>query len=56
LGSQAWKLTYLANNTGLNAGSFIGGNDVALMAVPEPDAALLFGGLGMLALLRRRRA
>jgi len=56
LGSQAWKLTYLANNTGLNAGAFTGGNDVALMAIPEPSAALVVGGLGMLALLRRRRA
>ncbi|MEY3895003.1 MAG: hypothetical protein RLZZ214_522 [Verrucomicrobiota bacterium] len=56
LGSQAWKLTYLANNTGLNAGTFTSGNDVALMAIPEPNAAMLVGGLGMLALLRRRRA
>ena len=55
LGGQAWTLTYLANNTGLNTGSFTGGNDVALMAVPEPGAALL-GGLGLLCLLRRRRA
>lgn len=55
LGGQDWSLTYLANNTGLNTGTFTGGNDVALMAVPEPAAAL-FGGLGMLCLLRRRRA
>jgi trimeric autotransporter adhesin len=34
------------------------GNDVNLVwtAVPEPDAAMLVGGLGVLALLRRRRA
>ena len=46
-----WKISYTANSVG---GTFLGGNDVALMAVPEPGAALL-GSLGMLALLRRRR-
>jgi hypothetical protein len=41
-------------NSGTN--QFTGGNDVALMAaVPEPRAALI-GGLGLLALLRRRRS
>lgn len=28
---------------------------VTIIAVPEPDVAMLLGGLGMLALLRRRR-
>jgi autotransporter-associated beta strand protein len=46
-----WKISYTADSVG---GTFLGGNDVALMAVPEPGAALL-GSLGMLALLRRRR-
>ena len=50
-GSQWFKIGY-SGDTGSN--SFTGGNDVVLMAVPEPGAALL-GGLGMLALLRRRR-
>ena len=50
---QRFVLTYQANGEGA---SFTGGNDVALMAVPEPAAALsLAGGWGLL-LLRRRRA
>jgi autotransporter-associated beta strand protein len=49
-----WKISYQANYTGSNTGTFTGGNDIALMAIPEPRAALL-GGLGMLMLLRRRR-
>ena len=51
-GGFDWKISYTADSTG---NTFTGGNDDALMAVPEPGAALL-GGLGMLALLRRRRA
>jgi autotransporter-associated beta strand protein len=50
-GEQKWSIHYNADST---TSSFTGGNDVALMAIPEPRAALL-GGLGMLALLRRRR-
>jgi autotransporter-associated beta strand protein len=50
-----WQISYVGNNTGIGTGSFTGGNDIVLMAVPEPRAALL-GGLGMLLLLRRRRA
>jgi len=49
-----WQISY----TGRSAdNTFTGGNDVVLMAtaIPEPRAALL-GGLGMLILLRRRRA
>jgi len=48
-----WKISYTANFTG-STNSFTGGNDIALMAIPEPKAALL-GGLGILLLLRRRR-
>jgi autotransporter-associated beta strand protein len=52
-GGFDWQISYIADSTG---NSFTGGNDIALMAIPEPSAALL-GGLGiMLALLRRRRA
>ncbi len=51
-GGFDWKISYNADSTG---NTFTGGNDIALMAVPEVSSALL-GGLGMLALLRRRRA
>ena len=54
-GGFDWNISYTANNTGVGTGTFTGGNDIALTAVPEPRAALL-GGLGLLALLRRRRA
>jgi autotransporter-associated beta strand protein len=50
-GLQEFKISYFANAEGIP--SFTGGNDVALMAVPEPAAAML-GGLGLLMLLRRR--
>jgi hypothetical protein len=52
VGGQDYQITYQANFE--TTPSFTGGNDVALLAVPEPAAALL-GGLGMLGLLRRRR-
>ena len=54
LDGQDFMISYFGNNTGGGAGSFTGGNDVVLMAVPEPASALL-GSLGVLALLRRRR-
>jgi fibronectin-binding autotransporter adhesin len=50
-GGFDWQISYIGNSGG---NTFIGGNDIVLMAVPEPRAALL-GGIGMLMLLRRRR-
>ena len=50
-GGFDWRISYSADASG---SSFLGGNDIALVAVPEPGSILL-GGLGMLALLRRRR-
>lgn len=54
LGGRDWLISYKAD-FGSNAFSTLTGNDVALMAVPEPSAALI-GGVGVLLLLRRRRA
>ena len=51
-GGFDWKISYVANS---GSSSFTGGNDIALMAIPEPNVAALVGGLGILALLRRRR-
>jgi autotransporter-associated beta strand protein len=55
LGGYQWQVSYTANYAGANTGAFTGGNDIALMAVPEPTAALL-SCLSLLPLLRRRRA
>jgi autotransporter-associated beta strand protein len=52
LGGQDFKISYFGDS-GTN--SFIGGNDVVLMAIPEPSATLLVGGLGFFVMLRRRR-
>ncbi len=52
-GTQKYQISYFGNAEAATP-TFTGGNDVALMAIPEPSAALL-GGLGLLALLRRRR-
>jgi fibronectin-binding autotransporter adhesin len=50
-GGFDWMISYTANSV---TNAFTGGNDVALMAIPEPSVAVL-GGLGLLGCLRRRR-
>jgi autotransporter-associated beta strand protein len=52
--SLSWTITYLADFEG---SAFTGGNDLAIKVIPEPTTlAMLLGGVGMLALLRRRRS
>ena len=53
LGSQMYQISYTAD---FATQSMTGGNDIALMAVPEPGTGLmLLSGLGMLLLARRSR-
>lgn len=53
-GGQAWQISYTGDS---DAGLFTGGNDLVLMAVPEPQALMLLGA-GAMAFIgfRRRRA
>ena len=51
-GGLSWQISYLADSAG---NTFTGGNDIALMAIPEPNVAALIGGFGLLGLLHRRR-
>lgn len=57
LGGNEWLFNYNDSSGGSNfSGDQIGAtNFVTMTVVPEPNAAMLVGGLGMLALLRRRR-
>ncbi len=52
-GGQQFEISYTADSAG---GSFAGGNDVALRAIPEPASGLLALAGGTLLGLRRRRA
>jgi fibronectin-binding autotransporter adhesin len=58
VGAYTGNITYTANWTGTQGGSFLsGGNDVAIynLVIPEPNIALMMlGGFGLLALFRRR--
>jgi autotransporter-associated beta strand protein len=51
--SNTWQITYDDTTAGANGGT--GTNFVTITAIPEPNAAALLGGLGVLVLLRRRR-
>jgi fibronectin-binding autotransporter adhesin len=59
IGGQPFALIYNAHFDGVSGsygGVATGGNDIALVAVPEPlSAATLFGSVALLALRRRRR-
>jgi len=50
---KKWAISYSADLAG---NAFLGGNDVALMAIPEPASAVVLGLTGLLALRRRARA
>jgi autotransporter-associated beta strand protein len=51
-----WSFNYNDTSAGTNyTGDLTGSSFVTMTAIPEPNAAALVGGLGMLALLRRRR-
>ena len=51
--ANPWKIQYADGAAGTNGGT--GTNFVTITAVPEPEPAAVLGGLGLLALLRRRR-
>jgi fibronectin-binding autotransporter adhesin len=54
LGGYQWKISYTANYVGSDTGTFTGGNDIVLKAVPEPSALVLLG-LSTFCLVSRRR-
>ena len=54
--SMEWLFNYNDAAAGTNyTGDLTGSSYVTMTAIPEPNAAALVGGFGMLALLRRRR-
>jgi autotransporter-associated beta strand protein len=57
LAGERWFISYEANYNGGTGSTFMGGNDVALYAIPEPGTwALLAFSLATIIVLRRRRA
>ena len=55
IGSQEYAINYHSDGGAFNDG--IPGNQIALMAIPEPQTwVMLISGIGMLSLLRRRRS
>jgi hypothetical protein len=51
-----WSFNYNDTTAGTNyTGDLTGIRYVTMTAIPEPNVAALIGGLGTLALLRRRR-
>ncbi|MEI9896341.1 MAG: hypothetical protein WDN28_21370 [Chthoniobacter sp.] len=55
-GGQDYEISYQADFNGIASGTFTGGNDIALMVVPEPYSVVsLVGGVGLLLGLTRRR-
>lgn len=52
-GGGEWLINYNDSSAGINGGA--GTSFVTITAIPEPSATWLVGGLGVLALLRRRR-
>lgn len=50
-----WRIDYNDTTAGANGGVSASNTYVTITAIPEPNVAALLGGLGVLALLRRRR-
>ena len=56
IGGYEWQISYTADYLGDNIGTFTGGNDIALKAIPEPSAVALLGvSILALSLANRRR-
>lgn len=54
-GGGIWQILYADSTPGSNGGISASGTYVTITAIPEPNFAALLGGVGLLALLRRRR-
>lgn len=54
--SNTWRINYDDTLGGGDTSLSNGGSYVTLTAIPEPNAAAMIGGCGMLMLLRRRKA